>query len=258
MTGRSWRICGASVQGTSHRSNDTPCQDAHGYRVLTDGTLIVVVADGAGSASHSQHGSARAVNAALPSLSLRLSAIRPRDDDNAGWERLFREAFADARASLVSYAVVNGLEPRSLATTLVCAVVTESLLIVGQIGDGTTVVETAEGTLLTVARPVRGEYANETYFLSQENARDLVQISRGPADPTAIALMTDGLLRLALRLPSYEPHEPFFRPILGYVAQLGVDVDEQAANDRLATFLDSERVNQRTDDDKTLVIARRV
>jgi hypothetical protein len=258
MTDRPWRVCGASVQGTSHRDDEIPCQDAHGYRVLTDGTLIVVVADGAGSASYSQYGSSRAVSGALPSLSLRLAANRPRDDDEASWERLFRESFADARASLISYAVVNQLEPRSLATTLVCAVVTESLLIVGQIGDGTIVAETTEGTLLTVSQPVRGEYANETHFLSQEDALDQLRITRGPASPTAIVLMTDGLLRLALRLPSHEPHEPFFRPILGYVAQLGVDVDEKTANDRLGAFLDSERVNQRTDDDKTLVVARRI
>jgi hypothetical protein len=256
MTDRPWRVYGASVQGTSHRADGTPCQDAHGYRVLADGTSILAVADGAGSASHSQHGSARAANEAVLSLTRRLDDNRPRDDDD-GWENLLRDAFADARASLVAYAAEHDLPLQSLATTLACAVVTGPLCIVGQIGDGATVVETAAGTLHTVARPVRGEYANETHFLSQENALDLVQLSRGPANPTAIALTTDGLLRLAVRLPSYDPHEPFFRPVLGYVARLGADVDEQAVNDRLAAFLDSERINVRTDDDKTLVIASR-
>ena len=49
-----WRIVGASVQGTSHQKDDIPCQDAHGYRVLLSGAIVVAVADGAGTASRSR------------------------------------------------------------------------------------------------------------------------------------------------------------------------------------------------------------
>src|SRR5262245_35392736 len=131
MAGRPWRVYGVSVRGTSHLATDTPCQDANRYRVLPDGTLIIAIADGAGSASHSRDGAALAVDQVIESLTRRLDGGRP-DDDERGWESLFLETLAEARASLVSYAAGNEIPLRSLATTLSCAVATESMVRVAQ------------------------------------------------------------------------------------------------------------------------------
>ena len=61
-----WRHVAQSLQGPSHQSDGTPCQDSHLVRVLSnsadDGdavqTIIACVADGAGSAKFSEIGSA--------------------------------------------------------------------------------------------------------------------------------------------------------------------------------------------------------
>jgi hypothetical protein len=68
----------------------------------------------------------------------------------------------------------------------------------------------------------------------------------------ALALTSDGLLRLVLKLPGYEPHPQFFRPLLTFVRETA---DENQAQADLADFLASERVCARTDDDKTLLLA---
>jgi len=70
----------------------------------------------------------------------------------------------------------------------------------------------------------------------------------------AVAVMTDGLLRLVLDLTRNQPHQPFFQPLLAFAAQVS-NADEGAA--QLTAFLGSERVCARTDDDKTLVLAAR-
>ena len=51
-----WRVVAAAVQGVSHQRLDLPCQDALGYLVLPSGTLVVALADGAGSAQYSDQG----------------------------------------------------------------------------------------------------------------------------------------------------------------------------------------------------------
>ena len=70
-----------------------------------------------------------------------------------------------------------------------------------------------------------------------------------------LAVMSDGLTRLAIKLPADEPHLPFFQPLFAFVAH--ADEEEQASR-HLVDFLTSERVCARTDDDKSLVLAVRL
>ena len=72
----------------------------------------------------------------------------------------------------------------------------------------------------------------------------------GPA--TRVALLTDGLQMLALKMPGREPHLPFFDPLFRFAAG---EADTAAAAERLAAFLAGPRVSARADDDLTLVIA---
>jgi hypothetical protein len=109
--------------------------------------------------------------------------------------------------------------------------------------------------LFLVNLPQRGEYANETYFLTQEDALEHVQVSVHEKAVNSLAVMSDGLTRLALRLPAHEPHPPFFQPLFAFTARAQ---DEQKAAGHLLEFLASDRVCDRTDDDKSLVLAVRL
>lgn len=90
-----WRVIGASVQGTSHQKKDVSCQDAHGYRVLPGGVVLVAVADGAGSADRSDEGAQCAVDRATASLETGLAEGLPQGE--AGWGALIAEAFRQVR-----------------------------------------------------------------------------------------------------------------------------------------------------------------
>jgi hypothetical protein len=246
-----WRVLGATVAGTSHRRAGKACQDAHGYRVLPDGALIVV-ADGAGSAEYSEEGARLAVRAALNSLEASVAQGWPSGEQV--WREVFEEAYELARETVLLEAERAGASPRTYASTLLCAALSADLLAVAQLGDGVAVAQYGDGAWFVAAAPQRGEYANETYFLVQPTALDnlLVQVYAEPVQ--ALAVMADGLLRLVLDVPTTTPHAPFFNPLVAFA---NAAPHAEQASGQLADFLDSERVSARTDDDKTLVLAVR-
>jgi hypothetical protein len=144
--------------------------------------------------------------------------------------------------------------PRDFATTLTCLAATSDGVAVAQVGDGLAVFEGTGGSLSVAIRPQRGEFANEVNLLTSPGAVETLDVAVMSGDIKSIVVSTDGLLRLALKLPDYEPHQPFFRPLLTFASET---VDETEATESLRAFLESERVCQRTDDDKTLVLAVR-
>jgi hypothetical protein len=248
-----WRVVGASVQGTSHLDKNTPCQDAHAHCFGGGGELLLAIADGAGSAERSQEGAQCAVQQVVAALDAALRKGVPVDE--AGWHTLMMQAFAAARQAVMQIATDQNVSLRSFATTLACAVVCDDWMVVGQIGDGAAVAEDEHGALFMTARPQRGEYANEAYFLTMPDALNYVVVYAAARPVRSLALTTDGLLRLAFKLPEYEPSERFFQPLLAFMT---VSDDLDQAQMDLAAFLNSPRVCARSDDDKTLVLATRI
>jgi len=259
-----WRVLAASLAGTSHIATGLPCQDAHGWRELPGGLLIAAVADGAGSASRSDEGAAIAVEAALDELTARLIAgdvdCGPEpgqgpdpdlDLDQASSAVALRAAFAAAREALLARAAAEGFPARDLACTLALAVVDAQALTAAQVGDGAVLARHADGTWQSLLEPQKGEYANEVLLLIAPEALQRMSLAQVPA-PEAMVLSTDGLIRLMLRLPGGEPHPAFLDPLVAFARQAA---DLAAARRGLRSFLGSERVCGRTDDDKTLLIA---
>jgi hypothetical protein len=247
-----WRVLGASVQGTSHQKNDRPCQDAHAYRVTEQGVLIIAVADGAGSAEQSHAGATLAVAQAVDALAQSTTVQVPPDDDEAAWKQLMQTAFTTAFNALQAYALQEDLSLRALSTTLTCVLARSNLLVVGQVGDGAVILEATDGSFSTALPPQRGEYANETFFLTTKDMLNHIDMLVQPCAIRSLAVTTDGLLRLAMQMADYTSSPRFFQPVLEFVAEAE---DETASQQELIAFLESERVCQRTDDDKTLVLA---
>jgi hypothetical protein len=68
---------------------------------------------------------------------------------------------------------------------------------------------------------------------------------------SGLAMLSDGIELLALCYKDNTAHEPFFTPMFEFAEKPGSTKAE------LEEFLESERVCDRTDDDKTLVLAVR-
>jgi len=254
---RGWRTLAASVVGTSHASAGLPCADACAARVLRPrkgGPLLVAVAaDGAGTSERAPEGARLACEAVLQRA--RRWATRRADLSTFG-----REAFLPwmdhARAHIARAARAERRETRDFSCTLLVALVGEGRAVFFQIGDGAIVYRGADGAYVPALWPQNGEYANCTWFVTDDDAAERVQ-SAAAENVHEVALLTDGLQGLALRFSTREAHGPFFEPMFDRLRRER-EGQSQGLLEELRIFLGSAPVNQRTDDDKTLVLATRL
>lgn len=246
-----WRLIAQSLQGPSHAKADLLCQDSHAVRLLGDignQTLVACVADGAGSAKHSDAGSAIASRAIVERASTFFDA-------GGKLSQLARQDVVhwceEVRGQIEREATERNCEPRELATTICVAMVAPNFACFFQIGDGAIVVR-RHGIYGVVFWPQSGEYANSTNFLTSPQFETYLDFIGTDAVCSDVALMTDGLERLALRFDSQTPHTPFFEP---FFRTIRAAEDCTGLNAALESFLASAPVRERSDDDKTLVLA---
>jgi hypothetical protein len=72
-----------------------------------------------------------------------------------------------------------------------------------------------------------------------------------------IALLSDGIEPLVLHYASQTVHAPFFNRMFGPVRRSEVIGEDRALSQNLEGYLASPAILERTDDDKTLVLATR-
>lgn len=253
-----WRVTAASAVGSSHRAVELPNQDAFWQQLCIDATgaqcLVAVVADGAGSAPRADLGAETAVDA------VGSAAQRWWLDPGRGAldETLLQVLVGRGATALTDLAQELECSPRELSCTLLLAVVTPHSCGFAQLGDGVMAycdpAHREPETVHVAFWPLAGEYANVTEFLSDSAWSKQLRCRVLPNAPTHLALLSDGLQRLALRLAEQQAHAPFFRPFWQILA--AAEEGELAeVGAQLRQWLGSPAVEQRTDDDKTLLLA---
>lgn len=126
-----------------------------------------------------------------------------------------------------------------------------------QVGDGAIVVsEGADDGWAWVFWPQHGEFANTTNFVVSPNSIDVMEFASTPHRIDEVAVFSDGIENLVLHAASRTVHAPFFDAMFPPVRQHlpGFAVDLSLG---LEKYLLSPRICDRTDDDKTLVLATR-
>lgn len=244
------------MRGTSHIRSREPLQDtAHAWCGGENAsTLIGVVSDGAGSAKFGKAGSSLACRIFLTEIAsyIRCQDCLPADD------KIF-DVLDKTRDTIFSASYRRGLSMRDFACTFVGVIADRERVITVHVGDGAVVGKKIDGTLVTLSAPDHGEYASTTYFLTDDNfGGDKLRVKRHEGDYCSLALMSDGLERLALSMSNNAPFEPFFRGIFKPLQDSVSSGYDSALSARLREYLGSEQVNSRTDDDKSLVIAHRI
>ncbi len=248
-----WRHIAQSVPGRYHRNDGGVCQDNCLVRLLGEEpgvALVACVADGAGSCAFSELGAQLACESILQCAELHLAA-------HGALSGLDEETVLtwcdEARRTIGTHAETNSRQLRDYASTLCASIITPEGSIFFQIGDGAIVVR-KNNVLGVVFWPQSGEYINTTTFLTSPEYRERVQVYATTDGFSEVALMTDGLERLALQFSSLTPHPQFFQP---FFAALRSATDLEALSAELRFFLQSDSVQNKNDDDKTLVLASR-
>lgn len=249
----SWCLTSASSTGTSHIASGVECQDFSSYSVMKSiqgeaESLLLVVSDGAGSASQSSRGSELVCRSvvecceywASKSVATDLSGLLLH---SAGHARQVIQKTANAESRSIS----------DFAATCLCLLITDNLIAALQVGDGLIIVENASGSLGPVFWPRRYEYANTTTFLTSENWFKDLQYSQWACLPHSFFLCSDGIQSISAYSSSMSVVPSFidaFKKVLsGESAGYSVK-----ASRKIMQFLDSDRVNSRTDDDKTVLV----
>lgn len=251
-----WQKVHASVKGTSHKDSGIVCQDvgiADTFCTIRNEAIFVAIAsDGAGSATLSHRGASIACSTAHQVLKNFLLEQADAVDFS-----LFEvpQLVAAIKDRIRLEAESAGVVTREFACTLLLAAVGERSSLYLQIGDGAIVVK-SQNLRRVIFWPDAGEYANQTYFITEDDAESHLKIVVDSFGVTEVAVFTDGLQRLALRYSEKLPHESFFAPLFRYLRDLKDNPNE--LYESLLDWLDSEPVNSRTDDDKTLILAARL
>lgn len=250
-----WKAVTCSAPGTSHQNQQMPCQDYRDCRIFED-VVVGAVADGAGSAKYSDIGAKLAVYTVLRYLE-RVGNIQKRNywdfqkPSKEFAKKLFTKIVKRAIAALHKQAARNGYAVDDLACTLLVFVATPHWVAAMQIGDGFIVIRPQDGEYQMLFQPDKGEFINETTFVTSANVESEIQVDVRAGNQEFICASTDGLEKVAIRMTDWTPFAPFFKPLEAYMRQRS---HLEPEDNEIKSFLSSQRLNARTDDDKTLVL----
>ena len=255
----SWKAIARSVIGYNHLTHQLPCQDYSEYRLLTPDILVGAVADGAGSAKLAELGAMLAVKTSLDYVE-KWHGFDQRHGSIWGRQLLVSQAIAEGfcrklvrrvQRQLQAQAQTLQVPIQTLATTLLVFIASPRGLLAMQIGDGFLVIRSEDSDYQLVFHPDKGEYINETSFITSNHALETLQIRVIEQPITFICAATDGLEKVAIRYLDWTAFSPFFQPLELFLRETG---EPEADASYLEDFLHSERLNQKTQDDKTLLL----
>jgi hypothetical protein len=231
----SWAYAYALRAGNGHER----CDDVCICETLGD-YIIAAVSDGAGSAEHAREGAAITCQTFLElAIPLFSGAIEP----------------SCLVASVQKKIPSAQLESHSC--TFVGAIAGPKGALILQIGDGACIVKQPSTTEFSVPIwPEETEFLNHTFFVTMADAEDHLRVHRLEEPIEQLALFTDGLQHLVLDLKTQQPHQPFFRSVFEKLAS--VPEQDIKASWWLERTLASDPVTKRTDDDTSIVIAKRL
>jgi hypothetical protein len=250
-----WRVFCASAAGKHHLDERMPCQDA-GHHLTVGGVLIGVVCDGAGSAAHGQQG-ADFLAHEIPMLvaqgiaSGRLCTPAAGDGPAAARAALL-PVLGEARRRLADLAHARDHALRDFASTVVGCISARDGGCFFHIGDGFGICTSSDG-MSVLSPPENGEYADQTYFLTDESWEEHVRVTTIPRVDRGclIGLMTDGTSPFAVNRARTGFFGPFIDPVVGFLEQASPQEGALA----LQGLLDDEKTHAITADDKTLLLA---
>lgn len=250
----SWSYATASVPGTSHIKTGTRLQDAFAcFTIGTPDTFVGIVSDGAGSAKLGGEG------ASLVCRVVGTSARRYFYEQNELPNDLTVNRWVECARDRITAAAENrDLTSRDFAATLIAVIAQFNELLVAHIGDGSAVGRRhGSNEWEVLSWPENGEYASTTYFVTDDPYPKL-RTKRIHGEFSHLAVFSDGIERLVLDFQQGIPSTQFFDTVTNPFEDHQKPGKARTLSVQLAKFLGSERVNERTDDDKTLMVAKRV
>lgn len=175
------------VRGHGHLREGVPVQDRTKY-LSRGGVQALCLADGAGSASHSDMGAQAVVNEGCSALVEQFHAFAD-SDDGAQVKVELLTRIVDRIAAVADRHV---LETDDLASTFIGLAASGDRFLGAHIGDGV-IGYLKQGELRVISGPDNNEFANQTTFVTSEGAAKSMRLFRGSLEGVSgFILMSDG------------------------------------------------------------------
>jgi hypothetical protein len=250
-----WRVVSGSVTGSAHLAQAKENQDAFASRQSGE-TLVLAVADGAGSRPQAALGARLAVETICDAATVLFGHL---PETAAGWQEMGEDwvrrglgAF-DARARSLT-----GKNIDDLATTLLAVLARSPFCYFVSIGDGFLVVAHADASVHLVAPPTMDPRNGATVFLtSAERDRALQQGTIADPAVTGLALCSDGLLDIVLTADVDPAGGPRYYAPPDFLSYFRLFRDANRPSGDLEQRLASPEFAAACGDDKTMVLAVR-
>lgn len=175
------------ARGHGHLRDGTPVQDRTKY-LSRGGVQVLCLADGAGSASHSQFGAQAVVDEGCAVLVDRFAEYAGSNDGVEVKVDLLKRL----AAKVAAVAERQNVSSDDLASTFLCVAVSGNRFLGAHIGDGV-VGYLKYGDLRVISGPDNAEFANQTTFVTSARALESMRLFRGSLDGVSgFVLMSDG------------------------------------------------------------------
>lgn len=149
---------------------------------------MLCLADGAGSASHSQYGAQAVVDEGCAVFVEEFVAYAANSDG----ARVKVDLLGRLTAKLAAVAERHEVSPDDLASTFLCVAASGDTFIGAHVGDGV-VGYLKDGTLRVISGPDNSEFANQTTFVTSSRALESMRLFRGSLEEVSgFIIMSDG------------------------------------------------------------------
>ena len=246
--GYNYTIGSISVQGFSHIDKNIPCQDSTSYKINKKKQIIAALSDGAGSAELSHLGSKAFVEKVTSKL---VKYLDKNQYDPINIKKQLIIEVNNIKSELINNC--ENSENNSIsdfAATLLLIIIDNNKGVIFHVGDGSAAIyvqKSIEDALISL--PENGEYANETFFVTQELWEEKLRMTIFDFDYDSILLMSDGVTPMAMQKGCHKLFNNFVNPVVDYLRKNNAKKNKKA----LLQTLSNENIKPITGDDKSLV-----
>ena len=241
-----WHTQSTVVTGQGHRLRQLPCQDRT-FTLERNGVTAAALADGAGSAPLSHEGAEEAVRAACRVLCEQFDTF----SGPATPFEMRRAVLEAVQGAILRRAQALDTRPDALACTLLAVAVRGDRYLLFHVGDGVIGYQ-KEGVVRVASRPMNGEFANTTTFVTSRDALARSRVLRGSQpELEGFVLLSDGC-EAAL----YHKGKARLAPLVGRLFQRAALLAPAVSAGQLRAVTE-EILSRRTLDDCSLVLLTR-
>jgi len=243
---------GMSMVGTSHISKELPCQDYHKYELLSNGWMVLAVADGVGSAKHSEVASKMACDVFAETC----RSLITETTTMAQVKDIIKEGYFNAEKEIEKHVNECGDSITDYDTTLSAVVYDGKQIVYGHSGDGGIVALTYDGDYIKVTHPQKAD--DGICVIPLRGGEQNWEFGECEEEIASVLLATDGVYDnfrpYLLKGQSVEFYIPLIRWFMDNNVIGITEENRQLVEESRKNFLGGQSCKSITDD-KTVLVA---